>query len=290
MNLGLVFSGGGIRGSAHIGVLKALNEASIKPQFISGTSAGSIVAGLYAYGYSPDEISMIAQKISKKYYDVDYPGIFSSLLNLIFSGEPMISGLVRGDYLENLFYRLTKGIIIKDVKIPLAITAVDINNTNVIIFTSIPGGVLCRNDSKFNEYKFIYDVALYEAIRASIAIPGIFKPKIIKRMRLVDGGIRANLPVEIVRMMGARKVIAVNLGYSGFPVPQVDNIVEISLQSIDLMIYQITRPSIQSADIIISPNINYVKHNDTGRIEEIVKSGYMAAKEAMPYIKELLYS
>jgi NTE family protein len=290
MNLGLVFSGGGIRGSAHIGVLKALNEASIKPQFISGTSAGSIVAGLYAYGYSPDEISMIAQKISKKYYDVDYPGIFSSLLNLIFSGEPMISGLVRGDYLEILFYRLTKGIIRKDVKIPLAITAVDINNTNVVIFTSLPGGVLCRNDSKFNEYKFIYDVALYEAIRASIAIPGIFKPKIIKRMRLVDGGIRANLPVEIVRMMGARKVIAVNLGYSGFPVPQVDNIVEISLQSIDLMIYQITRPSIQSADIIISPNINYVKHNDTGRIEEIVKSGYMAAKEAMPYIKELLYS
>ncbi|MDD2402475.1 MAG: patatin-like phospholipase family protein, partial [Clostridia bacterium] len=242
MNLGLVLSGGGVRGSAHIGVLKALHEANIKPHFISGTSAGSIVAGLYAYGYSPPEIHIIAKRISKKYYDVDYSGIIASFLDKIFSYQLSISGLIKGDYLEDLFNELTKDIKIKNIKFPLAITAVDINSTEIVTFTSCTNSLLSRSD-----YKFIREAKLSEAIRASIAIPGIFKPKIFKKMRLVDGGIRANLPVEITRMMGAHKVIAVNLSYNGNPVPGVDDILEISLQAIDLMIYQITRPSMQSA-------------------------------------------
>ena len=285
MSLGLVLSGGGVRGGAHIGVLKALHEAQIKPAFISGTSAGSIVAGLYAYGYTPEEIQIIARRLSRRSFDVDYQGVFSSLLNIFFSGQPTTSGLIRGDFLERFFYKLTKGIKLKNLKMPLAITAVDINNTDIVIFTSLPTCLLCRND-----YVFIHDATLAEAIRASIAIPGIFQPKIFKKMRLVDGGIRANLPVEITRMMGAQKVIAVNLSYNGNPVPGVDDILEISLQAIDLMIYQITRPSIQSADIIISPEINYVHQGDISKIDYIVKCGYKATVELLPRIKQLLYN
>ncbi len=285
MSLGLVLSGGGVRGGAHIGVLKALHEAQIKPMFISGTSAGSIVAGLYAYGYTPEEIQIIARRLSRRSFDVDYQGVFSSLLNIFFSGQPSTSGLIRGNYLERYFYKLTKGIKLKNLKMPLAITAVDINNTDIVIFTSLPTCFLCRND-----YVFIHDATLAEAIRASIAIPGIFQPKILKKMRLVDGGVRANLPVEITRMMGARKVIAVNLSYNGNPVPGVDDILEISLQAIDLMIYQITRPSIQSADIIISPEINYVHQGDISKIDYIVKCGYKATVELLPRIKQLLYN
>lgn len=285
MSLGLVLSGGGVRGSAHIGVLKALHEANIRPNIISGTSAGSIVAALYAYGYSPEEIHIIARRISRKYFDVDYPGIVSSLINIFFSGEPSTSGLIRGDYLENLFHGYTKGAKLKDIKMPLAITAVDINNTNIVIFTSLPNRLLARSD-----YVFVHEATLSEAIRASIAIPGIFQPKILKKMRLVDGGIRANLPVEITRMMGARKVIAVNLGYSGYAVPAVDDILEISLQSIELMIYQITKASIQSADIIIAPEINYVPQGDTSKIDYLVKCGYNTTMKLLPRIKQLLYT
>jgi NTE family protein len=285
MNLGLVLSGGGVRGSAHIGVLKALHEANIRPNFISGTSAGSIVAALYAYGYSPEEINIIARRISKKCYDVDYVGIISSLVNIFFSGELTISGLIRGEYLESLFRGFTKGAKLKDVKMPLAITAVDINNTNIVVFTSVPNRLLARSD-----YVFIHEATLAEAIRASIAIPGIFQPKIVKKMRLVDGGIRANLPVEITKMMGAQKVIAVNLGYSGYSVPAVDDILEISLQSIELMIYQITKTSIQSADIIIVPEINTVPRNQSNKIDYYIKCGYKATIDLLPRIKQLLYT
>lgn len=284
-DLGLVLSGGGVRGGAHIGVLQALHEANIRPAYISGTSAGSIVAGLYAYGYTPEEIHIIARRLSRRSYDVDYPGIITSLINFFFAGKPTTSGLIRGEYLESYFCKLTKTIKIKNVKMPLAITAVDINNSKLVVFTSSSAPLLTHDD-----YIFINDAPLAAAIRASIAIPGIFQPKMWKKMRLVDGGIRANLPVEITRMMGARKVIAVNLSYNGNPVPGVDDILEISLQSIDLMIYQVTRPSIQSADIIITPKINYVQQGDLSKIDYIVESGYQATVKLLPRIKQLLYN
>lgn len=371
-SLGLVLSGGGVRGSAHIGVLQALHEANIKPTYISGTSAGSIVAGLYAYGYSPQEMLIIAKRLSRRSYDLDYPGIITSLINFFFVGKPTISGLVQGDYLERYFTNLTKGCDLKSVKMPLAITAVDINNSKIVVFTSLPvtshlsAGLSRRKDLsafsrlknaaepfwwkeasgrfrlkytfpgagpafsvhsaaalatpstapqatlsvpaavvssaalttactrepslKDDDYVFLNDVRLAEAIRASIAIPGIFKPKMIQKMRLVDGGIRANLPVEITRMMGAQKVIAVNLSYNGRPVPGVDNILEISLQAIDLMVYQITRPSIQSADIIITPEIEYVQQGDLSKIDRLVQSGYQATMKLMPRIRQLVYN
>jgi len=283
VSIGLVLSGGGVRGSAHIGVLQALHDAKIKPAFISGTSAGSIVAGLYAYGYSPQEIRLLAKQVNKRYFDVDYRGIVSSVVNFFFSGEPTISGLIQGDFIERYLSNLTKGIKISKLKMPLAITAVDINKTNIVVFTSVPNCLLIRND-----YVFVHDATLSEAIRASIALPGIFKPKIVQKMRLVDGGVRANLPVEITRMMGAEKVIAVNLSYSGKPVPYVDDILEIALQSIDLMVYQISRPSIASADLIITPQMNYVHHSDFGKIDYLINCGYQATVELLPRIKQLI--
>lgn len=283
MAIGLVFSGGGVRGSAHIGVLKALHENRIRPDMIAGTSAGSIVAGLYAYGYNPEEIRLLANRIARNYYDVDYYGIMGSLLGLLFNQNVTLSGLIKGHILESFFYRATKGALLSSARIPTAITAVDINTGNLVIFTSLPYRFRLRDDTVF-----ITNATFAEAIRSSIAIPGIVKPKIVQNMRLVDGGIRANLPVELVRHMGARKVIAVNLGYSGYPVPGVDNIIEISLQSIDLMIYQITRPSMDQADIIINPLIDNVKHSDMTKIDYIANCGYKATIKAMPQIKRIL--
>lgn len=284
MSFGLVLSGGGVRGSAHIGVLKALHEEKLYPTMVSGTSAGSIVAGLYAYGYTPDEIFLCGKRITKDFFDVDYSTVVCSLLSYLFHNTLGITGLIKGDVLENYLYHVTKGAKLNAAKIPVAITAVDINNTHIVVFTSSLTRLQQRDNYIYKRGKYTFA----EAIRASIAIPGIFKPKIVDKMRLVDGGIRANLPVEIVREMGARKVIAVNLGYSGYPVPGVDDILEISLQAIDLMVYQITRPSIESADLIISPQINNVRYNDLQKIDHICNCGYLATKKAMPHIKELL--
>jgi len=283
MSLGLVLSGGGVRGSAHIGVLLALHEEKIVPGMVAGTSAGSIVAGLYAYGYSPEEIRLVARKIGRNCFDVDYKGILKTVFSLFFGGSILISGLVHGDLLEDMFLRLTKGARLKDAKIPVAITAVDINNTNLVIFTNCGHRLMQHKDCLH-----LTDAKIADAIRASISIPGIFKPKMIGTMRLVDGGVRANLPVEAIKKMGARKVLAVNLGYSGYPVPGVDDMLEISLQSIELMVYQLTRPGLAMADVVITPSFYDVKQSDLDRMDYLIECGYRAAKNEMPTIKRLL--
>ena len=285
MSLGLVFSGGGVRGSAHIGVLKALHEANIRPQMLAGTSAGSIVAGLYAYGLMPEEIRIIANRIARYYYDLDYVGILQSLLAVFTGGNLSINGLIKGNILESVFNHVTRGARLTTAKIPVAITAVDINNADLVVFLSHPDLRVWRDD-----HRYISDCTFAEAIRASIAIPGIFKPKMFQKMRLVDGGVRANLPVGIIKKMGAGKVVAVNLGYSGYPVPGVDNIVEIAMQSIDLMIYYITKPSLECADLVISPIIKNVHHSDLSKIDYLVKCGYEATCSALPQIKRMLLS
>lgn len=282
--MGLVLSGGGVRGSAHIGVLKALHEAQIKPAMIAGTSAGSIVAGFYAYGYTPEEIGIIAKKIARFYVDVDYQGILRALISLFCNGTIPISGLIKGDILEKMFLRFTKGVYIKDAKLPFAITAVDINNANLVVFTNCPVNSRVQDD----KYLYLSEHKIADAIRASIAIPGIFKPKLLGKMRLVDGGVRANLPVEVLREMGPSKIVAVNLGYSGYPVPGVDDILEISMQAIDLMIYQITLPNLASADVVIAPTFTNVKHSDMSKIDYLIKCGYEAACQQIPKIKTLL--
>jgi len=283
MAVGLVLSGGGIRGVAHIGVLKALNEEKIRVDLISGTSAGSIIAGLYACGYNPEEMRILANMVSRRYIDIDYLGIIDSLCNVLLHRPFRMSGLIRGNRLESLLLHVTKGARLQDARLSLAIVAVDINNTNIVVFSNCRHSLLRRSD-----YIYVNDATIAAAIRASIAIPGIFSPKIYKNMRLVDGGIRANLPVEIIRLMGARKVLAVNLVYSGTPQPSVNNAIEISLQALNIMLYEINKSDIQCADIIITPEIGDHALTDFNKMDYLVECGYKAAKSAMPRIKRLL--
>lgn len=283
MSIGLVLSGGGIRGAAHIGVLKALKEENIQINMISGTSAGSIIAGFYAYGFNSEEMRILANKVSRRYIDVDYTGIFDSMFNLLLRRSINMSGVILGNRLESFFSSVTKGARLQEVRIPLAIVAVDINNTNIVIFTNQTRGLMRRDD-----YVYVSEASIATAIRASIAIPGIFSPKVLGKMRLVDGGVRANLPVEIMRQMGADRVIGVNLGYSGTPQPQVDNVLEISMQAINLMLYQINRSNLESADVLITPEIMDHGLTDFNKMDYLVDCGYQAGREAMPAIKRLL--
>lgn len=283
MSIGLVLSGGGIRGVAHIGVLKALNEENIHPGMISGTSAGSIIAGLYACGFNPEEMRLLSHMVSRRYIDVNCPGIFSSIVNLFINRPLVLNGIIRGNRLESFLDNVTKSARLQDARLPLAIVAVDINNTNIVIFTNHRRGLMRRDD-----YVYVEDAPISAAIRASIAIPGIFSPKMLGNMRLVDGGIRANLPVEIMRQMGARHVIAVNLGYTGTPQPEVDNLLEISMQALNLMLYQINRSDLEAADVVVSPEIYDHRQTDFTKMDYLVDCGYQAAKQAMPIIRNLL--
>ena len=286
MRFGLALSGGGIRGVAHIGVLKALEEEGLVPSWISGTSAGSIVAGLYAYGYSIQELEDIAVDLQPKYIDLDFLGMAFGFGQWVVGREPCVDGIIKVKAIEKYLKKLTDGINIRDIKMPLAITAVDINKANTIMFVNR----MAEPPSEEDKTIYIKDVCLYKAIRASIAIPVVFKPVIMDGRRLVDGGVTNNLPIEILKKMGAKKAIGVDLGYNGQLRRGVDNIIEIGSQALDIMAYQITSLKSQGADYIIRPGIYDVAINDSKELIECVDRGYNITKESIKMIKRAINS
>lgn len=172
MKLGLCLAGGGVKGAAHIGVLKCLEENNIKIDLIGGTSSGSIVASLYAAGFSADQIYVIFKKYCKKIKYVDFINIIKLILGLIFTGSIVIDGLNSGEAIENLIDKMCskKEIYnISDIKMPLAIPSVDMCKGNVICFTS------CNYRKDFvDDVKFVNDIEIAKAVRASCSYPRCF--------------------------------------------------------------------------------------------------------------------
>ena len=139
MKLGLALAGGGVKGAAHVGVLKALEEENIQIDYIGGTSSGSIVASLYAIGFTADEIYIIFKKYCKKIKYVDFFNIIKAIIGLIFTGRIVIDGLNSGKQIEKLIDRFAhkKGVYnISDIKKQLVIPSVDMCNGEVLCFTS----------------------------------------------------------------------------------------------------------------------------------------------------------
>jgi len=316
MKIGLALSGGGIRGAAHIGVLKALEEAGVRIDVISGASAGSIVAALYAVGYTPREIEKIflqfdksrvadydikkvipffidflllkrcSDRRKKDLIDFDFLGLLAFLGNTVLHRNAKVDGFIKGNIIEKAVYeycREREALYLKDAKIPIAIPAVDINSAHTVMFISEKEYFKDSDD-----IVYIDDAMLSEAIRASCAFPVIFKPKMYKGRRLVDGGVRENVPTHVLKQMGADRIIAVNLGYSGQLKEEVDNIFEIAMQSVNIMAYEMSKYRLDDADYVLKPEIYDVKLLETDRIQECIDRGYLAARKAMPAIKEAI--
>ncbi len=281
---GLALSGGGIKGFAHIGVLKALHRYGLKPTWISGASAGAIVAALYSIGYSPQDLESLAYSQYKNLIDPNYYGMVKSVIQFAIGNEVTLDGIIKGDKIEELFDTLTGGLSIYEVDIPLAITAVDINNGRTVIFINNKNRIKNKGEIEYKD-----DVSLAKAMRASMSIPVIFSPKFISGMRLVDGGLTDNLPVYVLKQMGAYKVLGVYLGYSGETRCEVDNIFEIASQSLDIMAYNITRLKSIGADCILKPDVYDIGTTplNSQKISEYIDRGYGAVKINIDMIKKV---
>lgn len=290
--IGLALSGGGLRGTSHIGVIKALNDHAIPIDLISGTSAGAIVATMYACGYSPQQMQSIIHNIHISDL-IDLKITTSDLVKHGFkwmlSGKfrfwsVIPTGLIKGEKIEATLAKLWQQRTVRDTKIPLAITAVDLNSADTVFFTS----PLPRNRSILNA-RYYHNALLHEAVRASISIPGVFFPKKYRGMTLVDGAVKNNLPTDILNYMGADKIIAIDLGYSGQPNDEIDSVGEILMQCIEIMGREVTlMKSEQYADVIIRPQVYDLSHKDFKQAKEFIKRGYQATLEKMDLIKALL--
>jgi NTE family protein len=286
--LGLALGGGGLRGAAHLGVLKALSDNGIKPDFISGTSAGSVAAALYLAGM--DFNIFFAEKNTdinvRKYVDWKFHalGLFGAALSfLILRHLRLPMGIIKGDSIEQAIDMATSGKGFDDVDIPLAITSVDVNSGERLIFTN----KISTNHTINAE--FITDAKISEACRASISIPGIFTPKQFRGRFLIDGGVVDNVPAEILKAWGADVIVAVDLKHSNQKDDEINSIFHVLLQTVDIMGQSLSDVKTGLyADIVIDPQIYSMSLFDFAKIPECIKKGEEAALKVIPEIKSLL--
>lgn len=280
--VGVALSGGGLRGLAHIGVLQALISHHIPIDMIAGTSAGSIVAAMYACGYSPRAMEEMALTLDPmKFVDLklNMPQIVKNGMQWLFTGRScyMPLGLIKGEKVEEYLSMLWKTRTMRDTRIPLAITAVDIISADTVFFTTpIPGKRAILNA------RYYHNIQIAEAVRSSISIPGIFFPKKIRGMILVDGAVKDNLPTDILDHMGADIIIAADLGYAGQANYNIDSVSDLLLHCLDIMGREVTLLKAEPyTDVMIRPN---VAHADAKNIAKCIRIGERAALERMSTI------
>ncbi len=289
--IGLVLSGGGARGFAHIGVLKVLEENNIPIDYIVGTSMGSIVGGLYAIGMTPQEIEQgvngIAwKKVFKDFANRDHKSFrrkqddhdFFSMhrIGITDEGLQLSPGLIEGQQIELALDRLAyPGFHINDydqLRIPFRAVATNIENGQAFIIKS---GNLAR------------------AMRASMSIPGALPPITIDGTLLVDGGIANNVPIDVARDMGADIVIVVDVSA---PLKNMENIksgIDVTAQLATILtrrIADIEIKTMKEGDVLIVPGAQDVSSSDFDKFPELIQAGYAAATDKINALKKLSLS
>lgn len=275
--VGLVLSGGGAKGVAHIGVLKVLEEAGIPIDYIAGTSMGSIVGGLYAIGYDARRLDSLVRVqnwtflLSNRVYRYDLP--FSEkekdekyLLSVPMLGSKLIqmpAGFISGQNIYNLFSGLTIGyhdsLAFSALPIPFACVAANLVNGEEVVLSS---GNLSL------------------AMRASMAIPGVFSPVVQDTMMLVDGGIANNYPVDVMRGMGADVIIGVDVSAGLRAMGELNSVVEIVDQLTNFLGMAKYEENIKLTNLYIKPDIEpySAASFDPAAIDTLILRGERAAR------------
>ncbi len=253
--IGLALSGGAVRGIAHVGVLKVLIKHDIPIDYIAGTSAGAIVGSLYASGMS---IEAIEQAVM----DMDWKKVITPSLSL--------KGIFTSQKIKTLMEKLLPVRTFGETILPLSIVATDLLNANEFIF-----------------HKKDEDIAT--AIQASCTIPGVFDPVHYKGHVLVDGCIANNMPVSVVKEMGADRVIGVNLITANLK-KEPDNIFKMLSRINDAYEIANLKKYEKDTDLIITPLDEAIDHFTSSRplYQKLIKLGEQEAERHLGKVKKLL--
>ena len=249
--IALVLGAGASRGFAHIGVLKILESNKIPIHMIVGTSAGSFVGSIYAYGFTAFQLQKMSFSIERgDIVDLTIPD----------------NGFVKGEKLEEYINTLLNNTPIEKLRIPFYAVATDIQNAQEVVFGKGNTGT---------------------AVRASCSIPGIFRPVKVGDRTYVDGGVVSPVAVDAAKRYGADFVIAVDISSDIGDRPP-ESTIETILQSVSIMYSKLSSIQLSKADIVIRPKVGYIGSSDFTKKHEAVLEGEKAAIEALPDINNLI--
>ena len=255
LKIGLALGGGAARGFAHVGVIAVLEEAGFRPHLVVGTSAGSLVAALYASGKTSAQLQQTALSMEEV-------AITDWMLPII--GR----GMFRGDALARYVNELVAGRLLENMVIPLGVVATDLGTGNAVLFQ--------RGDTG-------------TAVRASSAVPAVFVPVKINGRDYVDGGLVTPVPVRFARQMGADVVIAVDI--SNPPEANTaDGTLQILLQTFAIMGKSINQYELAGADVVVRPSLVGLKSADFTSRQRAIDAGRAAMLAALPALKAKLAS
>lgn len=253
--LALVLGGGAARGFAHVGVIQVLEEAGIRPDMVVGTSAGSLVAAIYASGKNGGQLQQIATDMEE--------ALLTDWTLPLFG-----RGVLRGDALARYVNRQVDGRPMETFPLPLGIVATDLHSGDGILFR--------RGDTGL-------------AVRASSAVPSIFQPVRIGAREYVDGGLVAPVPVRHARAMGAEMVIAVDISNEPSSNP-ADGTLQVLLQTFAIMGKSINAFELREADVVVRPSLAGVRSADFAARQRSIEAGRAAMRAALPAFRARLAS
>ena len=247
--IGLALGGGAARGFAHIGVIQVLEEAGILPSLVAGTSAGSLVAAMYAAGKSGAEMAKVALAMDE-----------SAITDWSFPGR----GLIRGEALARYARDQAGGRLIEQLPLPLGIVATDLDSGEAVLFQ--------RGD-------------VGAAVRASSAVPAVFQPVKIGTREYVDGGLASPVPVRFARQMGAELVLAVDISTAPEGNPTGD-MMRLLLQTFAIMGRSINHFELRDADVVVRPRLAGVGSADFTARKRAIDAGREAALAMLPQLRQ----
>ena len=250
LRIGLALGGGAARGFAHIGVIQVLEEAGIHPSLVVGTSAGSLVAAIYASGKTGIQLQKVAETMEE--------ATFTDWTLPIFS-----RGMLRGEALARYVSVQVNGRLIENMPLLLGIVATDLNSGQGVLFQ--------RGD-------------VATAVRASSAVPALFRPVKIAGHEYVDGGLVSPVPVRYARQMGAELIIAVDIS-SAPEANAASDTLQILMQTFSIMSKSINNYELREADVVVRPALIGVGSSDFGARRRAIQAGRVAMQALLPQLR-----
>jgi NTE family protein len=250
--LGLALSGGGVRGAAHVGVLRVLEREEIPVHCVAGTSVGAIVGALYGSGVPLERIPGFTRALRQHAI---------RMLRL-----PKL-GFLDSNVLADCYRELGGKPRFEDLSLPLAVLATDLAR-------GVPRRIVAGD--------------LVEAVRASAAIPWVFSPSSLDGAILVDGGLTDNLPSRSARDLGAEVVLAVNVVSRADGLKEVRSLLDVTLATFEIVLKLTTVAGVLDADLTLEPRVTYRRPTDFTKIDELVGAGERAMEESLPILLAML--